>query len=847
MGLRTTPEIPALNYGVISRKLRGRADMDFYDQAVDYLVNYVVTPQGEAQYRGGSIYVANTRDNNVARLIPFIYETSDTYVIEVTEDYMRFYRNHGQVTLTAQAITDITNASPAVVTYSGADTYSNGDRITIYGVVGMHQVNGREFIVANVNTGANTFEITDVDANDIDSTAYDAYASGGYVAELYEISSPYQEEELFEIDYTQAENTLYIVHGDYAPRKLTRSAHTSWTLATFDIVGNPFGTTLTGSPKTITGITKADPAVVTSASHGYSNGDIVKITGVTGMTEVNKKIFTARNVATNTFELEDYDSLDNTAYLSGGVVDKFTAFSYPSLVTQIGGRIIYGASSAHPTRLWFSKILFDGTLDDFTLGDEDADALILNIRGEQVNKLLWLSAAESYLSVGTSGGAFMVKGGSDTGITPTSFDIRPVSFNGASPARPVNLDNYNIFAQRNGTTIRSFEYDALHDGYTTPDRTLLADDVCASGVKEFSYTTGTPNIVWGVLKNGKMVGLTFDPSQKVVAWHPHNTNGSFEATVTLPIVDSDDERWQCVARTINGGTKRFIEYAPKNQETPKREDYFTGEDNKETDETSYLAALWNVQKTLLHADAALIFDGRDATTGIDLTVVGSWENGSSVTLLTSASFFTSDMATNSRRIQTPNGGQVEIDTYTSGTEVSGTVLYDLEDGSFTGGDWYYMARSLSGLWHFEGEEIAVLADGGVIESVIVSNGSASLDDDAGYVIAGLGYTGIGKTEDITGGDEIGRGQTKEKSITNIGVRLRASLGTKFGTSLYNMEHPPYLLDDEIAGRPPRLFDGVMKVEIPDERALEKNLYWLHDTPTPSNIQYLQPLIEVDER
>jgi hypothetical protein len=314
---------------------------------------------------------------------------------------MRFYRNHGLITLTPQAITGITQANPSVVTYDGADNYANGDRVTLYGVLGMHQINGREFIVANVNAGANTFEIKDVLGANIDSTGYGAYVSGGFVAEIYEIATPYEEADLFDVDFTQAENTLYMVHDGDAPYKLTRASHTSWTLATFDIVGNPFGTTLAAT-KTITGISKADPAVVTAVAHGYSNGDIVKIRGVSGMTEVNGLTFTARNVAANTFELEDYDSSVNTAYSAGGLVAKYTAFSYPSIVTQFDGRIIYGASATYPIRLWFSRILEEGGLDDFTAGTDDSAAMTYNVRADQVNKILWIAAAEAYLATGVN-------------------------------------------------------------------------------------------------------------------------------------------------------------------------------------------------------------------------------------------------------------------------------------------------------------------------------------------------------------------------------------------------------------------------------------------------------------
>jgi len=67
-------------------------------------------------------------------------------------------------------------------------------------------------------------------------------------------------------------------------------------------------------PKTITAITAADPPVVTSATHGFSDGDEVRITEVVGMVEVNKVPFTVGEVATNTFEL--FGNIKITAAIS---------------------------------------------------------------------------------------------------------------------------------------------------------------------------------------------------------------------------------------------------------------------------------------------------------------------------------------------------------------------------------------------------------------------------------------------------------------------------------------------------------------------------------------------------
>ena len=74
------------------------------------------------------------------------------------------------------------------------------------------------------------------------------------------------------------------------------------------------------STKTITAITKADPGVVTAASHGFDNGDTIQITGVVGMTQVNGNRYKVANKTTDTFELLNTDTTDFSTYTSAGTV-----------------------------------------------------------------------------------------------------------------------------------------------------------------------------------------------------------------------------------------------------------------------------------------------------------------------------------------------------------------------------------------------------------------------------------------------------------------------------------------------------------------------------------------------
>jgi hypothetical protein len=78
------------------------------------------------------------------------------------------------------------------------------------------------------------------------------------------------------------------------------------------------------NPLTITNITKADPGKVTITAHGLSNGDLVRIVKVEGMTEVNNTVYQVKNKTANDFDLgnrfsgADIDTSAFTAYVEGG-------------------------------------------------------------------------------------------------------------------------------------------------------------------------------------------------------------------------------------------------------------------------------------------------------------------------------------------------------------------------------------------------------------------------------------------------------------------------------------------------------------------------------------------------
>lgn len=86
-------------------------------------------------------------------------------------------------------------------------------------------------------------------------------------------------------------------------------------------------------------ITQANPAVVTVTSHGYSNGDRVRIYGTTSMLQISGMDFTIGSVSTNTFTLA---YLDSSAFASAATA---------GFVRRVPNNPIY-----YPERLFITNI-----------------------------------------------------------------------------------------------------------------------------------------------------------------------------------------------------------------------------------------------------------------------------------------------------------------------------------------------------------------------------------------------------------------------------------------------------------------------------------------------------------
>ena len=102
------------NGGELSESLYGRTDLEKYDSSVKTMDNFIPMLQGNVMNRPGTEYICETKDSGIARLIPFQFSVTQSYVIEFGDFYIRFITDGGQI---LDGVTPLEYVSP----YAEAD------------------------------------------------------------------------------------------------------------------------------------------------------------------------------------------------------------------------------------------------------------------------------------------------------------------------------------------------------------------------------------------------------------------------------------------------------------------------------------------------------------------------------------------------------------------------------------------------------------------------------------------------------------------------------------------------------------------------------------------------------
>lgn len=186
------------------------------------------TPSG-AHLTGGA--------NKAPRLVTFQFSLEQGLLLEFGHEYMRVVIGGAYVTETPVAITAATQTSPCVVeaTIPGL---VDGDWIAFQDVEGMIELNGQSFVAGSV--GGGFISLLDIYGNPVDATVFGAYTGGGTVGKIYELETPYSDDDLAFLKYTQSADVMTLtlrnqISGvEYPSYDLSRLADDDWTLVELD-------------------------------------------------------------------------------------------------------------------------------------------------------------------------------------------------------------------------------------------------------------------------------------------------------------------------------------------------------------------------------------------------------------------------------------------------------------------------------------------------------------------------------------------------------------------------------------------------------------------------------------
>lgn len=260
--------------GEVSPSLWGRTDLAKYKLGASTARNMFINYRGGLSSRAGKAYVGmckqgapnpgGTSTNFPPRDIPFQFNLGQGFTLEFGDLYMRIKSSGAYITEPTKAITGITNASPGVITIV-AHGYSNGDWVFLTGIGDITSLNGLTWIVQNVT--ADTFTLTDLFGNIINTIALPAYTSGGTSARIYTLTTPYNAIDLPFLKFAQSADTMTLtllnqVTGiEYPSYELVRNGATNWTLTQ-----DNFGTSIT-SPTNVAVTATSSTALSTYYSY----------------------------------------------------------------------------------------------------------------------------------------------------------------------------------------------------------------------------------------------------------------------------------------------------------------------------------------------------------------------------------------------------------------------------------------------------------------------------------------------------------------------------------------------------------------------------------------------------
>lgn len=505
--------------GELTPKLQWRSDLAKWKSGAALMSNMFAHVQGGASNRPGTEYVGSVKfPSDPPRLIPFMFNASQTYMLEVGNQYIRFISNGAyiqsgggplEITTPYQSVDVPTlryaqSADVMTITHPGyppADLKRTGATSFTYGVISFGSSIGPPgTVVLTANAG----------------TAASAGTTPGIPFNIYS----------------------YVVTANQISSSSESVASAICTGANYNISYYPqYGCYNTISWTTVTG---ADFYNIYKEDNG--------VFGFMGSTTL--LTFNDTNIAAN------------TTHGPPNNVNPFTGGNNPACVAYFQQRRVFAGGNDNPQTLWFSR---SGNYTNFDVSTPvlDDDAITVTLAAQAINPITHLQPLQSLL-VMTYGGCFRLSaGGTTAALTPSDTTVAQQVFLGASALQPIPVNYDVLYGQAKGGAISDLTYNFYADLYTSSEISTMAEHLFYGYEMAYWDWAETPfKTIWVVRTDGGLISLTWLKEQEIYAWSQHTTQGSYKAVAVVPETYqgvTEDVPYFVVQRTIGGNLACFVE------------------------------------------------------------------------------------------------------------------------------------------------------------------------------------------------------------------------------------------------------------------------------------------------
>ncbi len=388
--------------------------------------------------------------------------------------------------------------------------------------------------------------------------------SGSAITSNYTTNCNWTTAQLFELNFTQFGDTIFVTHRSNAIRKIFRASASSFTVSTFSFSTHSSGYPIyepyykyADSATTIGTSATSGSVTVTASADTFTNSWIgVKIRKdkktmtITGYTSATQVTATVNETLANTTATTDWDE-QTFSDLRG----------YPQAAAFHQNRLWLAGANSRPSGVWASQT---GSYYNFNVDTSgDTHAIDVDISGDKVNEVRHLISTRN-LQIFTDGGEFYVPTSTSTAaITPGNVTLKQQTPYGCNRTAPQQFDQATIFSQKSGKAVREFVYNDIEDGYKATSVSILAAHLIDSP-KQIAVQSGNltmPEQYAFFLNNGsthtgKLAVFHSVRDEKIAGWGLWSTrdNDTFHSIITL-----NENLIICAKRIVASGTVYTLE------------------------------------------------------------------------------------------------------------------------------------------------------------------------------------------------------------------------------------------------------------------------------------------------